>query len=1277
MSIFFSEVKSLNIKKVSDSFFNSFYSNHVILYIGQNASDEELREYVSKCQWSGIITSRRDPELASFFVNEERTPREFSDRAEIPAKPLNRKKMPILRLFGIRGEQKDDQNDLSWLRTDDEDDDVYDINGARNMLQLLPELLDHVNPLVVIGADSDMDWTLFGKEITYLLYTGATDGTVTLWGMPETVAPKYAKAHAALQRAVKDKQFGYFEESLVEIIRPRIQELSEPTSDSPLLPDSDDDIYYQGHRAVSISQRDMLMFKNVGTLLTERTLNQIRPLGRVMSRKWFSNFHEASADLGPQWYGYLRQSDFHLKRSFEDALVQVVRKMLEGKNVMGNFVGNRPIILSGHPGSSKSVTLAALAHRIYNESVNPVIFIPKHSFLSANLGGGFDELDEAMHLLETKAEADTRILVIWDSSAYKSGIARAQKLLEHLWNRGRRFVLVCSSYEVNFRSDDGAEGYVYNETTESFVPSPLSGAQVVDFNGCYYVRAIRQMNKKEIERFWMLTREYSGINEVTISRFRKKLAEENRSEIFEYYFLLITLLRDNLTSGLRAEQSKITPYVTKELQRAIEGIRQKNKEDKKLSPMYQAFLAAGMNPGDFFDEEEETEAAEQDDTLDKKLDDLNLCVALFSRFKLSVPYSLAYTLLVGEDLTEQYSENTRNLYQLVTSDIPWLHYGEDSSGNFSFQFRNSLEAEIFLNTHEYNGDQQIDLLCHIIDVYGRDYRRSRCTDSHFTDNLQSLLRLIGRNSEHFDSSIQEHEHLCLLKRLDDLIDKLEQLRDEYGVPDEDAGFATIIVTFTREYYGKIWNDLYSATLPGDVPRWQWDEAHFSPEDYECRIERLLSAISLAERSVEALENRACAKVLSHSERQHLMSQRYALSVEIAQCNMRLEDLVEEYLLCCKDFGIAPLTELTNRKLRYPVLYRQLMPVIASNPTNGYAYNTLFKAFRRTYEREKLSDTKKLQYLSEIMQVVETCETLGSEITNRGGRGIDELTSHINHIKDFSSGLRITLDAIRRHRKGMEPEDEAEKICFDLYDEMLEANNAAAITFICQKELQLPKGTRKLDAAFLERCRKVYSFMKEDDNFECICANAYALAMMIRVTWMTYNGTLLTSTPECQLTRLKTREWAEIYRLCRQYDELAGENKQPLIILLYALSALQVSGLSEFGYQEAVDIVGTMNEDMFYQRRMWTPFMICQEDGTPYKFSGTVLSVKDNNGFIRVNGVPQRLKKDNGIRFRQYNLGRNRKMPEPREVLSALELGIGFTGFSVYTESGRKDREAKS
>ena len=243
--------------------------------------------------------------------------------------------------------------------------------------------------------------------------------------------------------------------------------------------------------------------------------------------------------------------------------------------------------------------------------------------------------------------------------------------------------------------------------------------------------------------------------------------------------------------------------------------------------------------------------------------------------------------------------------------------------------------------------------------------------------------------------------------------------------------------------------------------------------------------------------------------------------------------------------------------------------------------------------------------------------------------------------------------------------------------MLEANNAAAITFICQKELRIPKGTGKLDTDQLLRCRTVYDFMKEPDNFECICSNAYALAMMIRVVWMLYNETTLTSSPECQLTRLNHKQWVELNKLCSMYNELAGDSKQPLIILLFALSTLQINGLSEGGFQAALDILETIDESMFYQRRMWTPFMLCDENGTPYVFTGTVLSTRDNNGFIRVNGVPRRMRNDVGVRFRLHNLGSGKKMPEPNQVLGGLELGMGFTSFSVYTAAGRRDRGMKT
>lgn len=1273
----------MNLKQITDDFFNSFYSNHVVLYVGQNANDNEIKAYISQCQWSGIITSRRDPELRSLFEKkEEWTLREFNSRAEIPVKPLNRNRVPILRLFGVQGEQLEGE-DLSWLRVGagKQSNPDYDMNRALEMLKLLPELLDHINPLVIIGADSEIDWKLCGEALAHLLYTGTSDGSVTIWDMPASVKPEYAEAYEILKKVAEKKKFGFYQESLGELIRSRAQELERySVEDTPTL-SLDDDVYYQGRTPVNIPQSDLLLLKNVGTLLTERTINKVHPLGRVMSRKWFSIFLESSASFGPQWYGYLPQSTFYVKRSYEDALVQLVRRQLEGRNIIGKPEENQLIVLAGAPGSSKSITLGALAYRIYNEKVNPVIFISKDSFLSAKIGTGFDELDEAMQLLERKSPVDTRILVIWDSSAYRTGIDQAQSLINQLQNRGRRFVLVCSSYRI-YAQKNGENGSSYRLSRDAegkFETCDEGSAQVLEQNGIYYVKAIRKINEHEQVEFWKRVKEYSGINSTVISQFKKKISDENRREIFDYYYLLISVLRENLESSLKAEQSKVSPYVEGELQKAIGDIYTKRAQAKELSPIYQAFLAAGFDPGNYMDGPGDAKLldgdAEADEELTQKLEKFNLCVALFSRFKLSVSYSLAVALLVGEDYTDQYSEGGQELYKIVTTRIPWIYYGEDENGDFSFRFRNSLEADIFLRSHDLSGEQQVELLCAIIDIYGRNYRRSRCKDSTFSDNLQALLRLMGPNSGYtpFQSPARKDEHQCILAKLDFLIEGLEDLRNVYGVPDEDAGFANIEVTFIREYYGSIWKKLYAAFIAPDQEPWEYDLEHFSVECYENRLQWLLRAIAIAEQSVEVIENKVITQGSQFVDRKHLLNQRNSLAVEIAQCNMRLEDLAEEYSRCCHVFSVESKDEFTNRKLHYQLIYRQLSPVISSNPTSGYAYNALFRAFERMYQKEHLSDAKKLQYLSEIMQVVESCETLDSEIMSRGSAGRDELRDHINTIKDFRAGMKISLESIKRHRSGEPARDEEELICFNIYDEMLAANNAAAITFICQKELRIPRGTRQLNTDQLLRCRTVYNFMKEPDNFECISTNAYALAMLLRVFWMYYSETTLSASSECQLTRLDRQQWAELHRICALYVQAAGDYKQPLLILLYALSALQVSGMSEYSYQEAVDILNTLDEDIFFQRRMWTPFMLCDENGEPYEYSGTVLTTKGNTGFVHVGGVPQRLKRDYGVRFYRYNLGRGTKMPQPNDVLNGLELGIGYTGFSVYSHTGRKER----
>ncbi len=1270
---------NMDLKNASSEFYNHFNSTHVILYIGQGASNEELKDYIVQCPWSGIITSRRDPELASFFIADEgdginggREVLELSSRAKIPAKPLNRKKLPVIRLLGVQGEKQEDDG-LSWLCNESQ----IQLDSAREMLTILPGLLDYVNHLVIIGANTDMDWSIFANKLTLLLYQNATEGTVTIWDMPAECAPQYQVPYNKLKRVTEEKNFGFYECSLAEVIRLREEENNSYSLDSNLLPESDSDVYYQGHKQVSISQADLLLFKNVGTLLTERTINQIRPLGRVMSRKWFSNFLELSASNDPQWYGYLPKSTFYVKRSYEDALVQLVRKMLEGRGIDGSPIGNRPIILSGPPGSSKSITLGALAYRIYNERVNPVIYISRYSYLSTNIGTGVDELDEAMLMLEQNAAADTRTLVIWDSSSYRAGVERVRCLLEWLQNRGRRFVLVCSGYEMVSENDENIKAeYFLKDGTNGFESCEFKFAQIFDLYGCYFVKAIREMNEKEKYIFWNSVREYSGIKLKTIEQLRKKLKDENKKDIFDYYYYLITLLRDELEKGLHTEQRVVTQYVQNELKKALGEINMDKKQAKQSSPMYQALKDAGLDLDQYIDDSPTEGDPLGDDDISKRLDQFNICVALFSRFQLSVPYSLVYSILVdnnGDD-RNQYSESGLNLYRLVTTSLPWIHYGEDVNGEFSFRFRNPLEADIFLHNHDITGEKQVELLCQIIDIYGTDYRNSGLKDLAFTDNLQALLRLMGPNSTFvpFKDGREENEHKQIEGNLDKVIEKLKELESEYGVPDEDAGFATIIVTFTREFYGAGWQERYKTGHMEDP--WENDPKHFSKETYELRIKELTSAIALAENSVEALERQLRPGVYDY---QHLLNQRYSLTVEIAQCNMRLEDAIEEYKKFCDSNNETADQKLVRYGVRYRVLYNQLLPVIFASPRNGYAYNALFKAFERVYERETLSNEQKLQYLSEVMQVVETCRTYDQEIISRGNH--DELSMRMARIVALSTGLPITLLSIKQHRKGISPpnENEQERAFLTLFDEMLEVNNPSAITFVCQKELKDFKKGRELSGHDLECCRSIYEFLREEDIFDCIRSSEYAMSLLIRVCWTLYNKTKLTNSPECQITRLNELEWGEINQLCRVYYNLVSDYKQPLILLLYALSIMQVNRFSANSYREAEDILRSIPEERFNQRRLWTPFMLCDETGTPYKYTGKVLNVNGRSGSLHIHAVSPYLSKNKGIRFHLSNLGRSRKMPEPNEVLKDLELGIGYLGFSAYTSAGRKEKEART
>lgn len=1270
----------MDTNRLSRELYDGAQANPSVLYIGQSIEDGDLREIVN-FPWSCVVTTRHDLELSASFQNDRRFPVNYWKKSEVLGRPFDRKKLPVLRLMSAPDEEGKKINSAFFGV-----DDPYD--NAKEMLRSLVACLSPATRIHITGMLSDTDREVvrfFVRELT----RSEHENRPTFWGMPQNtdmLSGKAAGYFKELENLADQQGYLYHRESLADVIRAHDKRWD--TSEDQTVDEggTDTDIYYQAGRPIRISQQDKVLFKNFGArLLTDQTFSRQRPNGTAEYNRWFLNFLDIPAFAEPIWCGYEKRSKFYVKRSFEDPLVYVVRRMLEGRQITdGDRRGgnNNAVMLTGDPGSSKSVTLGALAYRIFNEKLNPVIYIYSDSFLG--LKSDVDQLDKAIQFLENHDESNMRALVIWDISTFRDGMETARGVVKQLTDRGRRFLLVCSGYTSP--SGEDAKGFSYREGGNSaatgLTPCRLNDAAVLVSGSWCFVKALRDITPDEQNEFFALMRLYSGIENATIQRLQKKIVEEGITDIFYCYYYLIYMLRERLEVGLKREHDIVTDYVKKTFAEELKSIRDKSIEDRKLrSPMYQIFVDLGYTPPPgLFDE-----VSAGDVNFGKRLDRFNLCAAMFTRFKLKMSYFLGCSLLM-EDKDPQEDENsfTRSstnidykLFSRITTQIPWLICDSRDGGDLSFRFRTPLEAGIYLKNNDPDGAKQQELLISLLEIYGRDYRTTGMIDPVFCSNLQSLLHMIGPNSKYpgFSrvGSEESQQQKSILNKLDIIIDKLIELVDVYRVPDGNAEFASIIITFTREFYNNEWEKRVD------------EEKHKNPdganpyetvETYELRIQKLAGSLDRATNSIETIES-SIVREPDYYAKRALIAQKNILTTELVQCNTQIQRLMDDYCDFCTLSGKGPNYEKMPRTLNYQAVSLYMRSVISSNPTNGYSYNTLFNAFELEYQKRK-SQEEQIRCLELIYPILDQYDLYKSEIRNRGARDSDELGVHISRIRDYSGSIDITLEHILRYRrKEISHEEELNNPFFQLYDMHLNSGSAASIEFLCRKELQAISNADRVMMHHLPICRKIHDFMREKDNYRCVSSSRTAMELLIRVTWMLYNESFLSATEELQLTRMTIDQWRELHEYCEQYSKISGEFRQPVFILLYALATVQINGFSsEDSYKKAIDILGSLDEEMFKnQARLRTPFMLCDENGMPHKFnSGIVLSVEDEvSGYIWVDGVPKYLGRKTGVRFHKKNLGKRRQLAT-NDQLKDLELGIGYLSFSVYTEDGRKEKQ---
>jgi hypothetical protein len=713
-------------------------------------------------------------------------------------------------------------------------------------------------------------------------------------------------------------------------------------------------------------------------------------------------------------------------------------------------------------------------------------------------------------------------------------------------------------------------------------------------------------------------------------------------------------------------------YVQKQLKLILEGYEKENSGFGNL------FERAGIDvqnlnlPEQGAAAEEENMENEGEIASEEALRKFNVCIAIFSKFKISTPYSLASKMLTGEDSdTVIYSSDKRKLFQLLTTQIPWIHYGcQNEDEDFKFSFRNTLEANIFLEKNKVTPEEQVDMICEFIRLYGKEYQKNKYIDEELKKGLRQLLRMVGPNTNYPDYAKDGKEkdvYREILRELNRMIEELKNLRETYGVPDEDGSLVILEVSFMREYYGWKWDEVsgYNDTYreSGDK-RWSVLLDYYSPKNYLERLGNLKRAIDIAVEKLKEIERRLI-NCNNFRDRRNLIDRRNSLTNEMVLCNLVAQEIHGQYKECCEELS----TEVNKewQELRFTLPYRdvfeRMQEVIDSNPTNGYYYNTIMKAFLKEYNRSNIPKRSQMECLSEINLLIDPIDT-GEipNITNRGYGEYDELDKHILEIRQLASDYKVTIDDLDHKKCNFED-------FYQMYDTMQEVNNPSAILFVCRQELSAENILKQHEALLPEQrkiCTKVADFMQRDENMRCIERKPAAMAMLIRVVWMESSGFPLSNLKEANLPAMPVDKWKNLMSLCEQYEEIAKEAKKPSIMLIYALSVLQVTG----SYGKCMAVLKRIGDKNFYSSyRMRVPYIYCNEQKEPQLYSGEIQKIDGNRGEILLHVSEKNVMAKFDLRNLTSKLMKN--PPAIHTVLNGLELGLGYTGFSLYMEEGRK------
>ena len=632
-------ISTINFENHINRFLETMRGVQRILFVGTGICIENYPVLAGE-KWKCIYTTNQSDRLADTFSRAERQVRPIYTKHEYDsARTKLDQNNPLLVFINGRASKENDDEDI--------DQEVERRENSKLLLKSMTSLLksDLMVELVIVGYNPQDN----GELSPYDLYAELrllSDNRVTFYGVtPEIAANKYIK------KLANDGIVTLFAQDLGEALENRCSVADNDSEDSPVVThdveNANNTVYIDGHPVV-LDASLCYDFNKYGRVLSVREM-ATGTISRMMQTEFFYQFLKRSPHT-PQWYGYAKRNSFAVPREFEDELYEKVHDGLE-KN------SETPVVLVGQTSSGKSVALAALAFRLFQERKYPVLFVNNPDVTFAKHSAAALALD---NILKEIRDNGGRAIVILDWSVYN--LQRSDtigRIAYQFNNRGQNVLFVASAMTAV------AETIRYVTVS---APIDLTASEKNRFKDLLVEKGKLPCNKVEQ---WMCR-------------------HENENGLLSMLYRLVYELHPQLELGLKKE-------ITKALADTVEGIMELEDpipEQKPLSSIAAQLLKLGLIdlPDTYTQEQVHSIKTSIIDSLQAFCEGL----AVASLFKLRMPITMAMHLLQIPECSN------RQQYRDVVFNAPWLHYALDddkySPGEYYVSFRDPMDARIYLHS---------------------------------------------------------------------------------------------------------------------------------------------------------------------------------------------------------------------------------------------------------------------------------------------------------------------------------------------------------------------------------------------------------------------------------------------------------------------------------------------------------------------------------------------------------------------------------------------------